>query len=303
MAAFTHWRVYITANGSDPYIQCAELTMHESVGGSNVCSGGTAFASGDLGGGEVPASAFDGNTGTYWTSQNGGPWALGYQFASAKDIKKITWTATGSNTTRNPYTAVVQASNDGSSWTDRGVWKQRAWLASQVRTFYPYDPTVDTDKIRFVKLNITDNNGHAATTIGEVAASDTASGSNILGLAVNASRQDASDSLLVDANAATYWVSFGDADIIFQLPVAVAYLAEVTITPRSDSGDATTQSPKDFEMLTSSDNTTFASVWTETNKTGWTMGVPRTFTNPTPPPADGGSPLLAPLSIGLPLGL
>lgn len=135
MSAHVYWRINFASpnNGNNPAI--CELAMHTSVGGSDVCSGGT--AGGTNINASFPASnAFDGNlTGTdcQLSSATG---TISYQFASAQSI--VEYVVTSSATlaaTYAPETWTFEYSDDGSTWTVAAYARgQTAWGVSESRT-------------------------------------------------------------------------------------------------------------------------------------------------------------------------
>ena len=62
MTAFTYYRfnhIHGAVSGA-PYVDCSEVEMHTTIGGSDICNGGTASASSG-----TAANAFDNNTSTH----------------------------------------------------------------------------------------------------------------------------------------------------------------------------------------------------------------------------------------------
>ena len=119
MSTHTYWRVYAAANASSPLgaaISCAELEMHSTGGGGNICSGGTAISDCYYPG-YPPANAFDGNVNTLWSGENGSPNWLGYHFASPVNVVEIKWTARNdSQYAQSPTSMFLQFSDDGVNW-------------------------------------------------------------------------------------------------------------------------------------------------------------------------------------------
>ena len=127
MAAHRYWRaIFPIGNSGGPareYITIQECTMATTIGGSTVCSGGTASAGNTLGG--FPASnAFDGNPGTFYSSNSGSAntvndW-LAYDFGSGNDQAIVDFqlkTLSGFEGDMPGY-AIVQYSDDGSSYSN-----------------------------------------------------------------------------------------------------------------------------------------------------------------------------------------
>jgi hypothetical protein len=134
MTAYLYWRCNFTAsNGSN--IGVAEIAMHTSIGGSDVCTGGT--ASGTNINSSYPATnAFDQNLATdcQLTSSSG---TIAYGFASSEAI--VEYTVTSSATLANTYAPenwTFEGSPDGVNWTIMAyVRGQVAWGANETRTF------------------------------------------------------------------------------------------------------------------------------------------------------------------------
>lgn len=135
MSAHLYWRVNFSGNnGNNPAI--CELAMHTSVGGADVCTGGT--AGGTSINASFPASnAFDGNlTGTDCQT-TATPSTISYQFASAQAIVEYVVTASATlAATYAPAAWTFEYSDDGSTWVIAAyVRGQVGWLASESRTF------------------------------------------------------------------------------------------------------------------------------------------------------------------------
>ncbi|WLJ71049.1 hypothetical protein [Sphingomonas phage Kimi] len=142
MAAHRYWRVrFIPISGNQG--SCAELQLRESVGGPNVASGGTPYAS-TVNGALVAANAFDGNNATHWQSTNVAqdPRFIGYDFGAGneKDIYEIAWTASTLAVAQNPGSLWLEWSDNNADWTEvlsaAGI---AAWTTGLTRT-YDADP-------------------------------------------------------------------------------------------------------------------------------------------------------------------
>jgi hypothetical protein len=134
MTAYLYWRCNFTAsNGSN--IGVAEIAMHTSVGGSDVCTGGTASGT-NINGSYPAANAFDGNLATdcQLTSSTG---TISYGFASSQAIVEYAVTASASlAASYAPENWTFEGSPDGVNWTIMAyVRGQVAWGANETRTF------------------------------------------------------------------------------------------------------------------------------------------------------------------------
>lgn len=121
MAAHRHWALSMLARpGSGNGVGVSEIEMRGSVGGADLCVGGT--ASGVSNFGHVPANAFDNNNTTIWhNAGTGGLWArLAYQFLTDVDVVEIKVR----NAPATPYSGIqfgplacrVEWSDDGTNW-------------------------------------------------------------------------------------------------------------------------------------------------------------------------------------------
>lgn len=141
MPSSTRWRLHISASNDATYVGVDTLTMASSVGGANLCTGGTPSASTAFSG--FPASwAFDAaGAGTYWSSSGAAmPQWLEYQFASAVSIVQYSVKAqSAGNYTPKTWTCEYW---DGSAWqvVDTRT-NQTGWGAAEVRTFTVTAPT------------------------------------------------------------------------------------------------------------------------------------------------------------------
>lgn len=112
-----YWRINFATpnNGNNPAI--CELAMHTSVGGSDVCTGGTAGGT-SINGSFPAANAFDGNlTGTDCQT-TATPSTISYQFGSAQTIVEYAVTASATlAATYAPQNWTFEYSDDGSTWT------------------------------------------------------------------------------------------------------------------------------------------------------------------------------------------
>lgn len=136
MAAHRYWRLDFTHTY---YVAIAEIEMHTTVGGSDVCSGGTAGSSGAYGG-NVAANAFDNNNATIFESATGtGPFYVSYDFGSGndKDIVEVSFTSQTTYSGEHPQTVGVSYSDNGSTWTVAMAAKAcESWSSTQFTATY-----------------------------------------------------------------------------------------------------------------------------------------------------------------------
>ncbi|WP_439891613.1 hypothetical protein ACS7SF_02940 [Ralstonia sp. 25C] len=135
MATHLYWRLNFASptNGSNPAV--AEIAMHTTVGGSNVCTGGTAGGT-NINGSFPATNAFDGNTGTDCQTTSSSS-TISYQFASAQAIVEYTVTSSASLAASfAPDTWTFEFSDNGTTWTvAHYVRNQVGWAATETRTF------------------------------------------------------------------------------------------------------------------------------------------------------------------------
>lgn len=119
---------------SPSYGSAVEIEMSAVVGGADLCTGGTPFASSTYSG--YPASlAFDDSLGTgYWCSSSpSNPQHIGYEFASPQAITEVRFTPSISYP---PTEVVVQGSNDGSTWDTLGTFSGLSgWVSNVAKSF------------------------------------------------------------------------------------------------------------------------------------------------------------------------
>lgn len=131
-----YWRIRPTStNGEANWVVIAEAEMFLSNDGSgtDLCTGGTAYASGNWGG-HPPSDGFDNNMSTSWESQStlitaGGAW-LAYQFATAQAVKSVRIGVDSYETDERPVTGYIEYSDDNSVWTIVKTFGPLSWPAT-----------------------------------------------------------------------------------------------------------------------------------------------------------------------------
>lgn len=119
---FRYWRVNFTQSRSYSGGAFQELEMRDSVGGTDLCTGGN-ILKGSEGLGGLAAYAFDDvrNNGGYWAGEengivNGTSW-IGYDFLSNVKPAELDFTARqGTAAGQFPASFILQGSDDGLSW-------------------------------------------------------------------------------------------------------------------------------------------------------------------------------------------
>lgn len=134
-----YWRVYVTAvSGGALSCSCAELELHNSIGGANLIGSGT-LASSSQASTFSGTNAIDGNASTYWMSSGVAPAWLSYDFGSGTSyaIDEISWTARNdASANQSPSAFLVQFADDNVNWV---TWWQisdtSAWSLGQKKTW------------------------------------------------------------------------------------------------------------------------------------------------------------------------
>jgi hypothetical protein len=132
--ANTFWRVRVTDSESGSATQIARLQLREIGGGSDVCTGGKAFASTAT---NHPAdNAFDGLSSTGWNPSTGKVGWVGYRFSSEKTIVQIAISAPESPFQASAPKDFVLEYWDGSAYqTALTVTGQTGWTSGETRYF------------------------------------------------------------------------------------------------------------------------------------------------------------------------
>lgn len=124
----TRWCVLgVTTQDGGVNLAWSEVDMRSSIGGANLCTGGTALFSSQFDAtvgttGHAGVNAFDGNINTRWASASAPPastgcaW-IGYQFAAAQTIVQVALTARNdANFGQAGKSFWVLFSHDGTTW-------------------------------------------------------------------------------------------------------------------------------------------------------------------------------------------
>ena len=286
MPSSTRWRIYITAINGGAEVGIADVTMRSSVGGSDLCSGGTPAASSFYDASYAADKAFDGNSYTNWNASSASvPAWLEYQFAGAVSIveysiKAPAGGAYGAGPAKTPKDFSLQYF-DGSGWVDAdSQTNETSWAAGEVRT-YPY---LFVAKTRW-RLYITAINGGAEAGVAALTMALTPGGSDVCtgGSATASSQYDNSYSAdkAFDGNSSTNWNASSAS-----VPAWLEYHYATTslIAEYSIQAISAGKTPKDFS-LQYFDGSGWVDADTQTNETGWSAGEARTYTFGAPPPA------------------
>lgn len=278
LVAFTahrYWRVnMLDALGSS--YQVAEFEMHDTYGGSDLLSGGTASASNVVNG--AAANAVDNSGATVWrTSVTTLPqwWQYDFGLGNDKAICEIVVQAGTTNPdTRSPGRFEVQYSDDNAAWTTAWQGRKRVWIGGEAKTFVR--PTVS------YRLNVSANDGAVGGVSQQIAeieflvgGADKATGgnANVQGTVGDAELAFDNSNATIWSNSSLtppYWISYDFKDN----PVFV--LEQVSIVVGSTN---LTRAPKDFTIEKSTDGgSNWTVLKTVTAQTGWGVNEKRTFT-------------------------
>jgi hypothetical protein len=210
MPSSTKWRIYVNATQGGSATAINEIEMRSSIGGSNLCSGGTATASANIGAPYAPGSAFDGNTSTYWYSGGSGAQWIQYEFGSAQDIVEFLVRAPGAggDAISAPRDFDLQYWN-GSSWVTTISREFEGFAANQVRVYSVSAPTVAQQVWRlYITATQSGNPG-----VSELALHATVGGSNLCTggaySAPNALNASYMSDQAFDSALGTLWISSG----------------------------------------------------------------------------------------------
>lgn len=141
MAAHRYWRLFSVKSNDTANTAVCELEMFTSLGGTNVCTGGTAASSSNWAGWEA-AKAFDGiKTGDQGWAGSGGTYLnqwVSYDFGAGNEVEiiQVAVTARSTNLGNMPNLFAIEWSDDGINWTQKGhIPPQTSWGANETRTF------------------------------------------------------------------------------------------------------------------------------------------------------------------------
>ena len=278
MAAHRYWRIDFT---NTYYVRIEEIEMHTSVGGADVCSGGTAGSSGHFGG-QTPALAFDNNNSTYWESAtSSGPFWVSYDFGAGndKDIAEVS-VYIGSNQ-EIPLTLGVSYSDNGSSWTVAMAPKTcEKW---QGAAFTMVHALAGADVSSYWRLNVSAGQGSPFSVIAELELRTSVGGADqtVSGGPSNADSYFTTGyepGKAFDNSAAVTWSSNNAAYphwLYYRFPADVT-IVEYVITAAVPTDNQ--YAPKTWTLQYSGDGVTWTTADTQTNVAAWSSNESRTYT-------------------------
>lgn len=140
VSGYRFYRWVISANNGRSAINVAEAQLRESIGGPNVAVSGAPYASSVwLGAGVDVDKAFDGDSGTYWSSANGVTSAeLWYDHGTGgeRSVVQYALQARSNANDGSPKDWTFEGSNDLITWdTLDTVTGQTGWANGETRVF------------------------------------------------------------------------------------------------------------------------------------------------------------------------
>lgn len=281
------WRIYVfdtSDSGSfNPLIR--EIEMAYTVGGADLCSGGTVIKSAERGSSEAAANAFDDNTSTYWQAYtNVGEW-IGYDFGVGNEvlINEVRMNAWSSYYGRFPRIGMVQSSDDLINWTTEWLFFH-SQVSSEWTNYARPNSAASTHRYWGLWISNWRNTGDACSLTdiefrsSPGGADQTSPGGTIFG-----SRELGGFPLsnVIDANMSSLWASHSGAATP---PTAFGYdfgsaidIQQVLLRSR-ESPYAQVQSPLSFDLVYSDDGKAWLIKDSFTTTDDWTAYESRTFT-------------------------
>ncbi len=186
---------------------------------------------------------------SFWAGTNNGVDWLQIDLGSGNAVIVISYAirvnSSGTDAARAPKNWTLKGSNDGSSFTVvHTATNQTAWATDSTRIFQCTDVST---AYRYWRLDITANNGDSVTQVANLYLSTIA---------------------LTVAGTGVDWLELDTGGT----HLLGSYAIQVNGTPEP------TRAPKDWVVQGSNDNSTWTTVATITNQTGWSSGEIRTFT-------------------------
>lgn len=275
-APHRYWRIQMLEDLGSSY-QIAEVELHDTYGGADLCTGGTASASNEVNG--AASNAVDNSGATHWRTNSvvlPQWWQYDFGVGITKAICEVSLQGgAASASIRSPARIEVQYSDDGSAWTNAWQARARVWTNGEVKVFKR--PTVS------LRINVSSNDGAGAGSAHQVAeleflvaTVDQATGgtANVHGIG------DVEAALAFDDSNATVW-----SNVSMAAPYWLRYdftqnppfvLEQVSIVVGASS---LTRAPKDFTIEQSDDGGyTWNVLKTVTGQTAWGVNEKRTFT-------------------------
>ena len=279
--AHRYWRVYVTAvSGGSSRCAIAEVEMHTTPLGSDVCSGGTPSASSNYAG-HPATDAFDDSTTTYWMAiDTSVPQWLAYDFGAGNDknIVEVAIRHYSAASGKPPVEFKIQYSDNDADWYDLLSYTgQEAWDVSSWRF---YRTVSDRYEYRINVDNPTYNPRIAEMQMRLVAAgADQCSGGT--------ATAESTYSTYVAANAfdddgATYWRSSAQAAWLQYQFTSPKAIVEYVVQAATSGGQDYAPRTWTFESWNGATGT-WTVLDTQTLVAAWSSGESRTYSAELPP--------------------
>lgn len=283
MAKHAYWRIRgLRGTGN---AQFSKIEFRETIGGANVATGGTAFASTEFSSSYVAAYAFNENNSDYWAASGSvGQW-IAYHFPTPIKPAEIAMRV-GDNAASYWRFAAVDWSDDGVTWTNSGLFIPDQ---SPVASWLVYDllergtgDAIEGQAYRYWRLRTLDWVSGGYQQIGEFRLLNGAT--NLITSAGGSASADVAfsgfpASAAFDANFTTAWVDDGTSTVSHWLQWDFgANNAQIVtgyeLAPRTSAPE---QFPPAWALECSNDGTNWTVADYRTEQTGWTTGVYRAF--------------------------
>lgn len=283
MAKHAYWRIRgLRGTGN---AQFSKIEFRETIGGANVATGGTAFASTEFSSSYVAAYAFNENNADFWAAVGSvGQW-IAYHFPTPVEPAEIAMRV-GDTATSYWRFAAVDWSDDGVTWTNSGLFIPDQ---SPVTSWLVYDllergtgDAIEGQAYRYWRLRTLDWVSGGYQQIGEFRLLNGTT--NLITSAGGSASADVAfsgfpASAAFDANFTTAWVDDGTSTVSHWLQWDFgANNAQIVtgyeLAPRTSAPE---QVPPAWALECSNDGTNWTVADYRTEQTGWTTEVYRAF--------------------------
>lgn len=285
MTAHRYWRIR-NQNVEGGYVGVSEIEMAVTPAGSNVCTGGTPYASSFVGGFPV-SNAFDGSTAADWLASGAtgidGSF-IGYDFGSGndQDIVEVRIAATNFDSGKpTPRVFTVESSDDDVTYVVEWTGFYLGWVSATLTTFSVPTPG-DTNGYWGVYCE-QNNIPNGQAIIAEIEFRDSIGGSNLaVGGSASAFTDNSTAGNAFNGNPSDYWFAGGGgvANFIWYQLTAPAAIVEATITAALPFY---AWAPKDGKFVYSQDGKSWLAISSFTGEI-YTTGETKTFDFGSPPP-------------------
>jgi len=285
MAAYRYWRVLIKAPSPDNN-SADTITMASTPGGTNLATNSAKASASTTNGGFVAGNAIAG-VASFWASTVAANWWK-YDFDTPVDIREISWKARSDGFHfESPVYAIVQGSNDNSTWVDEWTLSFQPWSSGQTQTCVRPALTNEAGGHRYWRIYVATTQGGSHMGARTIEMRQTPGGPNIaLNCLSGASSQqttnpvrlafDAFDASVFGTQSPSppHWISadFG--------PDRTPRIVEWVWSARNDAFYA--EAPTSGDVQWSDDNVNWTTLWSFGGIT-WTMGETKILTALLPP--------------------